>query len=56
MEVDNELEAVLSGPGDRVLEVRELALDVGLAGSDFKRPIADREAHMIQAVEAQIDG
>ena len=49
MEVDDELEAVVTRPCDCLLEVRQLALDVRLAARDVPCPEADWQADVVQA-------
>ena len=49
MQVDDQLEAVVCGPGDGFLDIGQLALDIWLAGSNIEGPVRDRQPDMIQA-------
>lgn len=49
MQVYNDLDAVVSCPGDGFLEVRQLTRDVRLATLDIERPKADRNTDMVQS-------
>lgn len=49
VQVDDQLEAVVCGPGDGFLDIGQLALDIWLAGSNIEGPVRDRQPDMIQA-------
>ena len=40
MKIDDEFETVVAGPGYRVLQVRQLALDVWFSRANLKSPIS----------------
>ena len=48
MKVDDDIEAIVSSPANSSLEVRKCALDVRLSRRDFKGPVSDGDADMIQ--------
>jgi len=50
MQVDDQLEVVVGGPSDGLLEVRQLALDERLIRPNFEGPVTDRQSDMVQAV------
>ena len=49
MQVDDNLKSVVARPGNSLLQVGQLTADVWLAGADFKRPISDWDADMVQS-------
>lgn len=50
VQVDDQLEAVISSPGDRVSEIRELSLYVRFSRADLPRPISYRKPYVVQPV------
>lgn len=50
MQVNDHLEAVFGCPSNSFLEVRQLSMNIVLAGTNFKSPVADGYPHMVQTV------
>ena len=48
MQVNNHLQPVLPRPSDGLLEIRQLAGDVGLPRAHLEGPVADRDADMVE--------
>ena len=48
MQVNDDLKPVGASPGDGFLEIRQLALDVWLAGPNFKCPITDGQTNVVE--------
>jgi hypothetical protein len=49
VEVDDNFDAIAPSPSHSLLEVGQLAGDVGFTGANLKGPISDRDADMVQS-------
>jgi hypothetical protein len=49
VQVNHDLEAIVAGPLDCLVEVRRLALDVRLPAANVVGPEADGDANMVEA-------
>ena len=49
MQVHNDFEAVVTRPSDGLLEVGELALDVGFPGANLECPVANWNADVVES-------
>jgi hypothetical protein len=52
MEIDNDADIVFRCPRDGLFKVGKLALNVGFTRTDFKSPIAYRNAHVIEPIHS----
>lgn len=48
VQVNDDLEAVVPSPGDRLLQVGQLARDVRFSRPDFERPVSDGYTDVVQ--------
>lgn len=48
VQVDDQLKAVIIGPGDRVSEIRKLSLDVRFSRADLPSPISYWQPYVVQ--------
>lgn len=48
VQVNDDFEAVVPSPSDRLLQVRQLAGNVRFPGPDFERPVSDGYADVVQ--------
>ena len=54
MEIDDHLEIVFFCPGDGAHEVVVLSLDEGFVRTDVVRPIPDRNSHVIESDDSNV--
>jgi hypothetical protein len=54
MQIDDDLQAMVLRPTDRLLEIGKLTLDVWLTGGNVERPEPNRDADVIEARRSDV--